>query len=223
MPQPVTKRLDPKVLIVDQLALRGVGIKGLLRNWAEFHGVELDLYDPTQPADEPDCTYRLGILSLGHLSIGDRMTYDWLQNLRTMHPDTPVVAWSDLASAQEAVQALQHGLQGFVPTVTTPHLALQALTFIMSGGTYFPPEALIDGPPTNSPREAPAADPVDGLSVNGDPTPSWPPTPRRRGPGGGPKQGRTTGSEWQGVSSRHPRRIPALSKPGSPAKRDLPA
>ncbi|ADH89303.1 response regulator receiver protein [Ancylobacter novellus DSM 506] len=146
LPDMVIKELDPRVLIVDSLALRGLGIKGLLRQWAQERGVELDFWDPTASLDPdlPAFTYRLGILSLGHMSIGDRTALGWLAHLRRTHPNTPIVVWSDLPALHEALHAIQHGVQGFVPTVTTPQLAMQALTFIMSGGTYFPPEALIE-------------------------------------------------------------------------------
>ncbi|MDF2812645.1 MAG: response regulator receiver protein [Microvirga sp.] len=157
LPDMVIKELDPRVLIVDSLALRGLGIKGLLRPWAQERGVELDFWDPTAPLD-PDpmaFTYRLGILSLGHMSIGDRVALGWLAHLRRAHPDTPIVIWSDLPAPHEALHALQHGVQGFVPTMTTPQLAMQALTFIMSGGTYFPPEALIETSLSEEPRPSP--------------------------------------------------------------------
>lgn len=157
LPDMVIKELDPRVLIVDSLALRGLGIKGLLRPWAQERGVELDFWDPTAPLD-PDpaaSTYRLGILSLGHMSIGDRVALGWLAHLRRAHPDTPIVIWSDLPAPHEALHALQHGVQGFVPTMTTPQLAMQALTFIMSGGTYFPPEALIETSFSEEPRPSP--------------------------------------------------------------------
>jgi DNA-binding NarL/FixJ family response regulator len=157
LPDMVLKELDPRVLVVDSLALRGLGIKGLLRQWALERGVELDFWDPTAPID-PDptaFTYRLGILSLGHMSIGDRVALGWLAHVRRIHPDTPLVIWSDLPAPHEALHALQHGVQGFVPTMTTPQLALQALTFIMNGGTYFPPEALIETSLPEEPRAAP--------------------------------------------------------------------
>ncbi len=157
LPDMVLKELDPRVLVVDSLALRGLGIKGLLRQWALERGVELDFWDPTAPID-PDptaFTYRLGILSLGHMSIGDRVALGWLAHVRRIHPDTPLVIWSDLPAPHEALHALQHGVQGFVPTMTTPQLALQALTFIMNGGTYFSPEALIETSLPEEPRAAP--------------------------------------------------------------------
>lgn len=158
LPETVIKELDPRVLIVDSLTLRGLGIKGLLRQWAQERGVELDFWDLAAPLvpDPPAFTYRLGILSLGHISIGDRVALGWLAHLRRLHPDTPIVVWSDLPAAPyEARHALQHGVRGFVPTITTPQLALQALTFIMIGGTYFPPEALIETTRSDQSRPSP--------------------------------------------------------------------
>lgn len=157
LPDMVIKELDPRVLVVDSLALRGLGITGLLRQWAQERGVELDFWDPTAPLDLDSAafTYRLGILSLGHMSIGDRVALGWLAHLRRVHPDTPIVIWSDLPAPHEALHALQHGVQGFVPTMTTPQLAMQALTFIMGGGTYFPPEALIETYLSEEPRPSP--------------------------------------------------------------------
>ncbi|MDF2999343.1 MAG: response regulator receiver protein [Xanthobacteraceae bacterium] len=166
LPDMVIKELDPRVLIVDSLALRGLGIKGLLRQWAQERGVELDFWDPTASLDPdlPAFTYRLGILSLGHMSIGDRIALGWLAHLRRSHPNTPIVIWSDLPAPHEALHAIQHGVQGFVPTMTTPQLAMQALTFIMSGGTYFPPEALIETSLSEEPQ--PSSD-ISGSKPDG--------------------------------------------------------
>lgn len=173
MPEAVIKELEPRVLIADVLPLRGVGIKGLLRDWAQLHGVELDLMDPSaaEEGEPPSHTYRMIILSLGHLSVVDRLSLGWLARLQYLYPDAPMVIWSDRNGPQEALQALRHGAQGFVPTMTTPQLALQALTFIMSGGTFFPPEALTDLRPSDAEERGTTfigrSEPEDGPNGHG--------------------------------------------------------
>lgn len=173
LPEAVIKELEPRVLIADVLPLRGVGIKGLLRDWAQLHGVELDLMDPSaaEEGEPPSHTYRMIILSLGHLSVVDRLSLGWLARLQYLYPDAPMVIWSDRNGPQEALQALRHGAQGFVPTMTTPQLALQALTFIMSGGTFFPPEALTDLRPSDAEERGTTfigrSEPEDGPNGHG--------------------------------------------------------
>ena len=120
LPEAVIKELEPRVLIADVLPLRGVGIKGLLRDWAQLHGVELDLMDPSaaEEGEQPSHTYRMVILSLGHLSVVDRLSLGWLARLQYLYPDAPMVIWSDRNGPQEALQALRHG--GWLGLLTPP-------------------------------------------------------------------------------------------------------
>ncbi|MEP9377238.1 hypothetical protein ABLE91_11015 [Aquabacter sp. CN5-332] len=133
------------MLLVDALCLRRAGITRLLRGWAEMHSVALHQCNPDE-LDHDDAQarrYALCVLGLGSLSVTDRKSSDWIARLTGRFPDTPLVIVSDRTEPEEAVGALRLGAQGFVPTTTAPQVAMNALSFIMGGGTFFPPGALI--------------------------------------------------------------------------------
>lgn len=145
VPEAATNDADSRVLIIDALRLRRDGIRGLLRDWAVTHAVELDTADPPD-ADTAETAhgYRLCILSLGSLPVSAPDATAWMTRLKERHPATPLVVWSDRNEPQEVLHALQNGARGFLPTTMSPEVAMRALSFIMSGGTFFPPEALTD-------------------------------------------------------------------------------
>jgi DNA-binding NarL/FixJ family response regulator len=53
-----------------------------------------------------------------------------------------VIVISDREDPEEIVSAYRMSCRGFIPTNMEPALALQAISFILDGGTYFPPSAL---------------------------------------------------------------------------------
>ena len=57
-------------------------------------------------------------------------------------PQTPVVVLSDREEPNEVCAAFEAGAAGFMPTSIDPSVALQALSFIKCGGSFFPPSAL---------------------------------------------------------------------------------
>src|SRR5829696_2152464 len=59
--------------------------------------------------------------------------------LRARVGSTPLVILSDSGSRKEVVAAFTAGAQGYLYAGTNPQLALQALSFIFKGGSYFPP------------------------------------------------------------------------------------
>jgi len=54
----------------------------------------------------------------------------------------PVAMVSDHEDRGEVMAAFRAGVRGFVPSTLEPELALQALTFVLGGGTFFPPQVL---------------------------------------------------------------------------------
>jgi len=57
-------------------------------------------------------------------------------------PQVPVVIISDREDPQEIRAAFEEGAVGFMPTSIEPAVAFHALSFIRSGGSFFPPSAL---------------------------------------------------------------------------------
>lgn len=127
------------ILIFDERPLRREAYMRLLAPWAAEqeltivgHSVfDLSLLDPNTA---------LAIICIGSRSVNE------LRLRRELAPEEmaspPLVVISDLDDAAEIAAALQLGAQGFVPTTVMPDLAVNTMTFIMSGGEFFPVSVL---------------------------------------------------------------------------------
>lgn len=133
------------VVVVDSQKLRQAGIVRLLETWADEAGLEIA---PVSPLDEmvieQDCA--MVVLSLGGNSITESQPQSWIGMVRSLHRDVPLVVLSECDCTEEVRAAFNSGATGFIPTDLDPALALEALTFIHRGGSYFPTSVLfIDG------------------------------------------------------------------------------
>ncbi|GEM_PF-579855 len=133
------------VLVVDPMVLRRAGLVTLMREWAEANQVAITaiLPDCIDEAATANQRYALAVLGLGGVSLGDQIALGWLRRLVESLPQTPLVVVSDCDSHAEVVAAFRAGARGFIPTSTDPVVTLQAFTFIMGGGSYFPPGTLL--------------------------------------------------------------------------------
>lgn len=135
----------PVVLVVDPMVLRRAGLVRLMREWAEANRVSVTaiLPDSIDEAATANQHYALAVLGLGGASLDDQIALGWLRSLVESLPRTPLVVVSDCDSHAEVVTAFRAGARGFIPTSTDPEVTLQAFTFIMGGGSYFPPGTLL--------------------------------------------------------------------------------
>lgn len=192
-----TQRTEASIVVLDSRELRRAGIVELLKPWASDQGLSVLARSPAGGLEllEEAVDLRLILLSVGASSISEKEIQQQIRVLRALGGDVPIVVITDREDAEEVVLALGLGVQGFLPTVTRPELALQALTFIVSGGSYFPPAAI---------RQLQRAQ-----------APETPPTPRRSGEesgdGGNRNQGRGGGSER--ASSREAEECEAAGPP----------
>ncbi|MCO6417821.1 response regulator transcription factor [Siccirubricoccus sp. KC 17139] len=133
------------VLVLDQQALRRASIAAFLQDWALGNRVVVE----TGPADMTDAVVTAGkrialcILNVGGMSVEESSPSEWLKAANASLPETPLVVVSDRESPSAIIAALRAGVRGFIGTSTEPRLALAAFTFIMNGGWYFPPSALL--------------------------------------------------------------------------------
>ena len=156
---------EPWALMIDSKALRRSGIFGLLDPWARAKALRLEAH---ATADifaniDTDSLCRIVILSIGADSLRARETVKILKVIRAVWADVPLVIVSDTEDPSEVSAALCSGADGFIFSGTEPQLALEAFTFILKGGSYFPPSAIrslasVIGPasdamPGGSPKE----------------------------------------------------------------------
>ena len=91
-------------------------------------------------------------ISLGAQPVTDDELQSEILRWRSLsEKKTPLVLLSDLADSDNITAAFQIGVNGFLSTNTPPDIAFKALTFILSGGDFFPPSALQPGRRRNGP------------------------------------------------------------------------
>ena len=137
---------EAAVIIIDQNKLRRASVVNFLRAWADSLGASLiGLCLAITPKDlEIGCECRLVVLNLGGLRIDSPDARSLLDTLYAALPRVPVVLFSDLEGPEEVVAAFRAGINSFIPASIEPELVPQTLTFIIGGGSYFPPSALLE-------------------------------------------------------------------------------
>jgi DNA-binding NarL/FixJ family response regulator len=130
----------PYVVIIDSKKLRQAGIVRLLDSWAGALGLTVSAVESIEGHRTASCA--IVILSIGSASVEDPPQQTLIKDARKLMPQTPVVVLSDREEPNEVCAAFEAGAAGFMPTSIDPSLALQALSFIKCGGSFFPPSAL---------------------------------------------------------------------------------
>ena len=142
---------ESTILIVDSLPLRNLGLVTLLDRLSGTTKFRLASLPPDDAERWIDgATHcRMIIYNVGGASVGDHKHLKRIRSLRARAGEAPLVILSDNDSREEILSALGAGAQGFLYAGTNAHLALQALSFIFKGGSYFPA--------TNQPRRRSSA------------------------------------------------------------------
>ena len=130
----------PELLIIDTKRLRQAGITRLLETWADVMGFTVNAVLPDALPESANC--EMIIVSVGSTSIEDAQCRILIDNVRKLMPRASLIIISDREDLQEVCAAFEEGASGFLPTTIEPVLAFQALSFIRSGGTFFPPSVL---------------------------------------------------------------------------------
>lgn len=82
-------------------------------------------------------------LNIGGTSLGDERTRQQIRYLREALPNVPLVLLSDHAEASSVIEALNDGVQGYIPTTLTPSVAMHAIRLVQAGGKFVPPDTLL--------------------------------------------------------------------------------
>jgi DNA-binding NarL/FixJ family response regulator len=132
------------VLVIDSKKLRQAGIMHLLEAWADGMGLTVDALAPDTPlrkcATTANC--EMVILDVCGDSLEGAQQQALIKSVRTLLPKASLIIISDREDLEEVCSAFRAGAAGFMPTSIDPLVALQALSFIKSGGSFFPPSAL---------------------------------------------------------------------------------
>jgi DNA-binding NarL/FixJ family response regulator len=141
--------LNPKtraVLVLDALESRSGsgGVVDLLKAWAATSGMRFVEVNPHWSLPESrlgsgDHPYKMILLHIGSLSVGDPDPQNWITSLSGRYADVPLAPVFNREQAREVVGALETAVRGFIPTSIAPRTAIQVLTFVANG---FAPAAL---------------------------------------------------------------------------------
>jgi DNA-binding NarL/FixJ family response regulator len=81
-------------------------------------------------------------LVLLDLALGDADGFDVLAEFRAAYPAVPVVVVSASDRSSDVIRAIDTGAMGYIPKRSTNHELAHALTMVMGGSLYVPPEML---------------------------------------------------------------------------------
>ena len=131
------------VFLVDAMAFRRARAESFLSPWARNESVELISLDAdeahTRLVERAVCD--MLIYSVGAPSPHEVFTE--IQVLHTLRRDAALAIVSDDENPTTVLAAIRCGAQGYFSNSMPPELALQALSFVLHGGTYFPPTAFL--------------------------------------------------------------------------------
>ena len=150
-------RPSSSVAIIDAKELRRAGITSLFEPWARTENLRLTSFAPDQAHEalQSDTDVRLVIFSIGGESIAERGNLQQLKVLRALASKIPLVIISDRDDANDITAAFSAGAQGFINSEMPSALAFQTLSFILNGGSYFPPSAMHQLPARSEQPEPP--------------------------------------------------------------------
>jgi DNA-binding NarL/FixJ family response regulator len=145
---PLHDKADFSILVIDAMELRRAGVVSLLKPWTDANEMRIIEASPQatvlESRSEATNSYKMILLIIGFAGVGDPKVQNWINLLSSRYANVPLVLISDHEESTEVMAALEAGVSGFIPTTIAPTVALQALAFIMSGGSFFPPAALTE-------------------------------------------------------------------------------
>jgi DNA-binding NarL/FixJ family response regulator len=131
-------------LVVDRLSFRRCALASVLRDWAQDNSMALRQACETDLAEAAKEGLRIAIVNLGGASVVDAQAAEIVRLLRERAPDARIAIVSDRETPEEVIATFRSGAHGFIPTSTEPQVALQALSFVLAGGSFFPPTVLLN-------------------------------------------------------------------------------
>jgi DNA-binding NarL/FixJ family response regulator len=137
--------LPGTVVVIDAMPFRRARDVSFLAPWSKEENVDLISVTPNEIhsrlGENINCC--LLIYDIGGMSAENHQILVEIQVLRTLFPAAALVIFSDDEGTDSIIAALNAGAQAYFGNSMPPDLALQALSFVLHGGTYFPPAAIM--------------------------------------------------------------------------------
>ena len=132
-----------EIVVIDPQKLRQAGVVRLLESWAKSNELDVTAISPPQELTVGPNSAMV-LLSVGGVSVLEKDPQLWIKSVRTVMQDVPLVILSDRGDCPEICAAFREGAKGFISTDIDPQVALEALTFIHRGGSFFPTSVLLE-------------------------------------------------------------------------------
>jgi DNA-binding NarL/FixJ family response regulator len=131
-------------VLIDRRALT----RQCLSRWLQDGSHDLRVVSVSSPADLLDSSRSLNnlqmiVFSIGAASVKDPEVLGRINLLRRHLGRIPLVLLSDREDVDDIVEAIEHGVRGYVPTSLEPSEAAAALQCVAAGGTFVPVSAVI--------------------------------------------------------------------------------
>lgn len=131
------------LVVADKLGLRRQSLTSFLGPWAESAGLEILGLEPDDTKPQLIEACRLILVNVSTVGGCDEF-HMWIDWARRLAPEAAIVVVAESHGAEDVLGVLALGIRGFIPCSMDPTLALQALTFILAGGDFFPPTAFLN-------------------------------------------------------------------------------
>jgi DNA-binding NarL/FixJ family response regulator len=143
----MSESFEKAVVVIDAMSFRLARDECFLAPWAKQEGVELISVrlDEAHARLVEDFDCGMVIYNVGGSSPSSREILAEIQILRTLRPLAALVILADDGSLDSVISTMNAGVQGYFSNAMLPALALKALSFVLHGGTYFPPTAITAG------------------------------------------------------------------------------
>jgi DNA-binding NarL/FixJ family response regulator len=162
----------PVIAIIDAKNLRRASIASFLEPWANSEDLRVISFklDRAHEGLQAETNLRIVIVNFGGESIAEPENLRRLKMLRTLATGVPFVVISDRDNAQEIAAAFGAETNGFIHSEIEADLACEALSFILHGGSYFPPSVIrqLQMQPGQA-EQGRADEPGDALSNGAEP------------------------------------------------------
>lgn len=162
-----------RIVVVDALPLRRVGLAHTILNWTgkeSFVFKVVEARSPQDLVDGPDL-FDIALFSIGGDAAGTPETSSMIASLSERVRGAPVVVLSDRETVADVATALRAGARGYITSCIDPCLMLRTLRFVVGGGIVFPPQVLLDGwtgaASEDTPRDVVTASVAKNDSVEG--------------------------------------------------------
>src|SRR5215813_4593879 len=132
---------EPAVLLIDAPPLRSLGFISTLNRLNHFGdptkaSVILHTSDGATPGIDAHANCEMLIYIAGGACNADCDNLERIKALRALAPDVPLMILSNSENREEIISTLNVGAQGFLYVGANAELALQALSFMLNGGSY---------------------------------------------------------------------------------------